>query len=105
MKRSIVGVTTAMGHYSRRPPHSISPAKAGEGVFSGGSISKRCRPAVSKGVGPACGAVPRSENDFRSGAPRSDGEKPAWLGFPRGDADSNFGVAEMIEDHLPTPAW
>src|SRR5271169_4918718 len=33
MKRSIVGVTTAMVHYSRRPPHSISPAKAGEGVI------------------------------------------------------------------------
>ena len=25
MERSIVGITTAMVHYSRRPPHSISP--------------------------------------------------------------------------------
>src|SRR5271163_1263843 len=29
MERSIVGITTAMVHYSRRPPHSISPRKRG----------------------------------------------------------------------------
>jgi len=28
-----VGLTAAMVHYFRRPPHSISPAKAGEGWF------------------------------------------------------------------------
>jgi hypothetical protein len=27
MERSIVGLTAAMMHYSRRPPHSISPRK------------------------------------------------------------------------------
>src|SRR5271156_1463517 len=31
MERSIVGLTAAMVHYFRRPPHSISPARAGEG--------------------------------------------------------------------------
>src|SRR5277367_1915053 len=31
MERSIVGLTAAMVHYFRRPPHSISPASAGEG--------------------------------------------------------------------------
>src|SRR5271167_3209077 len=30
MERSIVGVTAAMVHYFRRPPHSISPRKNGE---------------------------------------------------------------------------
>src|SRR5277367_6564219 len=34
MERSIVGLTAAMVHYFRRPPHSISPARAGEGTAS-----------------------------------------------------------------------
>ena len=87
------------------PSLTATLSRKSGGFFSGGSMFKICRPAVSKGVGPACGAVPRSENDFRSGAPQSDGEKPAWLRFPRGDTDSHFGAAEMIEDHLPTAAW
>ena len=62
-----------------------------------------CRPAVSKGVGPACGAVPRSENDFSLRAPQSDGEKPAWLGFPRGDTDSYFGVVRNDRRSSPYP--
>src|SRR5277367_335104 len=33
MERSIVGLTAAMVHYFRRPPHSISPAHAGEGAI------------------------------------------------------------------------
>src|SRR5271163_4029350 len=33
MERSIVGLTAAMVHYFRRPPHSISPAKSGRGGF------------------------------------------------------------------------
>jgi hypothetical protein len=34
MERSIVGLTAAMVHYFRRPPHSISPRKeAGRGEY------------------------------------------------------------------------
>jgi hypothetical protein len=36
MERSIVGLTAAMVHYFRRPPHSISPREAaGRGVAAG----------------------------------------------------------------------
>ena len=36
-----MGLTAAMVHYFRRPPHSISPARAGEGAFE-----RACRPSL-----------------------------------------------------------
>src|SRR5271156_5535038 len=47
MKRSIVGVTTAMVHYSRRPPHSISPASGRGGNFADAFGGQDGPPSIS----------------------------------------------------------
>jgi hypothetical protein len=65
MERSIVGLTAAMMHYSRRPPHSISPREE-TGRGEGAHFQRRARLAVIL-------------HDWRRGELATAADVPSWF--------------------------